>query len=206
MEKLKYLKIGLLLIISQSCSELLQTDEYHKLSSEQHFELKSNNEIILSQNEKSDTIINLGILNAEYEDELYTGIHCKGPYDYIEFERIYFSFKSDTSLIDDIEEIKNPKDYYGYCRTDIPSPEECIQFSFGFPKNTGQIKNAPVLTIKGVNYECTSLHENFATTNDNYETVYQFELDSIEFDGFGIIESIYMTKTDGLILIDIVNH
>ncbi|MBE9467492.1 MAG: hypothetical protein IMY72_04105 [Bacteroidetes bacterium] len=206
MKKLKYLEIVLFLIITQSCSELFQTDEYHKLSSEQHFELTSDNEIILSHNDKLDTVIVVGIIKAEYQDELYTGVHCKGPYDYIEFERVYYALKKDTSLIEVIDEIKNPDDYYGYCRTDIPITNACIQFFFGYPKSSGQIKNAPVLTLNGHNYQCSKLLDDLEIRNSFYSTVYQYEIDSIEFKGIGTIDRIYMTKTDGIIKIGIVKN
>ncbi len=206
MKKITYAVLSLLSLSSISCSEILQNDKYHKLSSEQHFNLTNEIETILSHNNELDTLVFIGLIKAQFEDELYTGIHCKGPYDYIEFERIYYALKQDTSFIKEINEIKSPFSYYGYCHASIPKPEECIQFSFGYPKNTGQIINAPVLTLNGRNYFASVYIDTMSIEKVDYTNIYKYQLDSIDFMTIGKIKFIYMTKHLGVIKIEIINN
>ena len=77
MKKIEYFLIGLLLIFLPSCTEHFKKDEYHKLSSEQHFEISNNYEMVLSHNNTFDTLLNLAVIRAEYEEELYTGMHSE---------------------------------------------------------------------------------------------------------------------------------
>ena len=160
---------------------------------------------ILASNDEYDTLLFIGLIRAQFEEELYTGIHCKGPYDYIEFERIYYALKQDTSLIENKNRIQSPSDFYGYCHIDIPKPEECIQFSFGYPKNEGQIKNAPVLALNSRNYFCTTLLNTMSIDKKEFTEIFKYQLDSVEFRKFSFIKNIYMTRHFGIVRIETVN-
>ena len=198
---------GILFIVSLSCSELFQQDEHHELSSKQHFAITNESATILSNNGKRDTLLFIGLIKAQYEVELYMGIHCKGPYDYREFERVYFALKQDTSLIKNKKQIQSSSEYYGYCRHEMPISKECIQFSFGYPKNNSMIKNSPNLTLlEGRNYSCSTFLDSLLVDNVKYIDVYKFKVDSINFRNIGILKNIYMTTKVGIVKIETLNN
>lgn len=198
---------GILSIVSLSCSELFQLDQHHKLSPEQHFALPSDIETILSNNGKKDTFLLIGIIKAQYEVELYMGIHCKGPYDYREFERVYFALKQDTSLIKNKKQFQSTREQYGYCSHELPTSDKCIQFSFGYPQNSSTIKNSPNLTLlQGRNYPCTTFLNSLLIDNVKYIDVYKFQVDGINFSNIGILKSIYMTTKNGIVKIETLDN
>ena len=185
-----------------SCSDSSNRDYYHKLSAEQHFDVLAQNEAVFSHNNMVDTMVCIGKIIAQFEEEQYTGIHCKGPYNYLEFERIYYALKKDTADINEISEIRFPNNYYGYCRGTIPSPEACIQFSFGYPRNSGEIENAPVLTLKNMNYSSIQLLDSMEIGDNTFRNVFKYQPNNIDFEGIGTIQNIYVTRQTGVARIE----
>ena len=159
---------GFIFFIS-SC-ELTQDNVFHQLHDKYKTTLKDKDTMLFKSNNVVDTIVVRKIANVNYQYAL-SGTSCKEPYEYWEFECLFFfklnEFDSDSCLK---YYFNNNIQKYGECESSLPECAHAIRIYYGI---SGIY--LPNIKLDGGYYICTDTISSIIINNTKFETVYQYK-------------------------------